>query len=278
MTYQVIICTIIDINYLFSEVLDMIIHQEHNSLSNHTYNAFFYENCEWFYHFHKNYELTYVQEGEVELTLNETKYLLKAGDYAFVLPHEFHSYHTPSHSIVWIGVFSADFVGEFGRITKNKRAKKSIFVCEPEVNTYLKKYLIVKENPNVFVLKSALYAACSQFLKTADLYDITNEKDFVYDISSYISTHFQQEITLASIAEILGYEYHYLSRQFHHHFHMNFKQFLNIYRIDYAKEQLLHTQNSITEIALNSGFQNMRSFNRVFLEQTGVTPSEYRKK
>ena len=33
----------------------MIIHQEHNSLGNHNYNAFFYENCDWFYHFHKNY-------------------------------------------------------------------------------------------------------------------------------------------------------------------------------------------------------------------------------
>lgn len=255
----------------------MIVHQEHNSLGNHSYNAFFYTNCEWFYHFHKNYEITYVLDGEVEMTLNGVKNTLKAGDYVLVLPYEFHSYHTPESSNVWIGVFSADFVGEFVKITKNKRASNSVFSCESEVHHFLEKYLIVTDMPDVFILKSALYAVCREFLKHADLYDITNEKDFIYDIISYISTHFQQEITLTTIAETFGYEYHYLSRQFHHHFHMNFKQFLNIYRIEYARDQLLLTKNSITEIALNSGFQNMRTFNRVFLEQTGVTPSEYRK-
>ena len=54
----------------------MIIHQQHNSLGNHNYNAFFYNHCEWFYHFHKNYELAYVLEDEVELTINEKKYIL----------------------------------------------------------------------------------------------------------------------------------------------------------------------------------------------------------
>ena len=58
--------------------MDMIVHQQHNSLGNHNYNAFFYDNCEWFYHFHKNYELIYILSGEVELTLNGTGYLLAA--------------------------------------------------------------------------------------------------------------------------------------------------------------------------------------------------------
>ena len=57
---------------------------------------------------------------------------------------------------------------------------------------------------------------------------------------------------------------------------MNFEQFLNIYRADYARDQLLHTNASITDIAHSSGFQTVRTFNRVFLEQTGMTPSAYR--
>lgn len=256
----------------------MIIYQQHNSLGSRNYNAFFYTDCEWFNHFHKNYEITFVLEGEVEITVNGIKRLLKAGDYTLILPNEFHSYHTKKSSYVWIGVFSSDFVGEFGRTIKNKRARNAVFSCEPEINDYLKKYLIVEDTPDIFLLKSTLYVVCREFLKNADLYDITSEKDFIYDIISYISAHFQQDITLSTIAETFGYEYHYLSRQFNQHFHMNFKQFLNIYRIEYAREQLLNTQNSITEIALNSGFQNMRTFNRVFLEQTGITPSKYRKR
>lgn len=255
----------------------MIIHQQHNSLGNHNYNAFFYTDCEWFYHFHKNYEITYVLDGEVEMTLNGTKTVLSAGDFALVLPNEFHSYHTPKASTVWIGVFSADFVGEFAKITENKRACNSVFSCEPEIKNFLEKYLIIANTPDTFILKSALYGVCREFLKNTTLFDITNEKDFIYDIISYVSANFQHPITLATIAEEFGYEYHYLSRQFSNHFHMNFKQFLNTYRADYARDQLLHTTKSITEIAMNSGFQTTRTFNRVFQEQTGVTPSEYRK-
>ncbi len=256
----------------------MIIHQQHNSMGNHNYNAFFYTNCEWFYHFHKNYEITYVLKGYVEMTLNGVKTILNAGDFVLILPNEFHAYYTPEASEVWIGVFSADFVGEFAKITGNKRARNSVFSCEPEIQRFLEKYLIVTDTPDTFILKSALYAVCREFLHHTTLYDATNEKDFIYDVISYVSSHFQNPITLANIAEELGYEYHYLSRQFHNHFHMNFKQFLNTYRTDYVREQLLHTTQSITEIGLNSGFQNTRTFNRVFQEQTGVTPSEFRKK
>ena len=255
----------------------MIVHQEHNSLGNHNYNAFFYDNCEWFYHFHKNYELVYVLDGEVELTLNDNRILLEKKDFVLIFPNEFHSYHTPKHSHVWIGVFSADFVGEFSKLVETKRAKTPIFMCEPQIEEFLQNYLITDKTPDIFILKSALYAVCREFLQKVSLYDAQKEKSFIYDIVCYIEHNFQKEISLMTIAESLGYEYHYLSRQFHHHFHMNFKQFLNIYRIDYARDQLIHTDASITDIAHASGFQTVRTFNRVFSEQTGMTPSEFKK-
>ena len=65
----------------------MIVHQQHNSPGNHNYNAFLYENCEWFYHFHKNYELIYILSGEMELTLNDKNYLLNPCNLAFSRLH-----------------------------------------------------------------------------------------------------------------------------------------------------------------------------------------------
>lgn len=254
----------------------MIIHQEHNSLGNHNYNAFFYDNCEWFYHFHKNYELVYVVSGEVVLTLNGSQILLKENDFALVLPNEFHSYHTPKESCVWIGVFSADFVGEFAKSLDTKRTKTPVFACEPQIREFLIHYLIREETPDIFILKAALYAVCREFLQKVSLYDAEKEKSFIYDIISYMEQNFQKEISLMTIAEAFGYEYHYLSRQFHSHFHMNFKQFLNIYRTDYAMDQLTHTDSSITDIAHSAGFQTVRTFNRVFQKHTGMTPSEFK--
>lgn len=254
----------------------MIVHQQHNSLGNHNYNAFFYENCEWFYHFHKNFELIYVLSGSVELTLNGTDYPLPADRFALILPNEFHAYHTPESSVAWVGVFSADFVSEFAMLTQNKRASTPVFTCEPPIRDFLLKYLITNRVPDTLLLKSTLYACCREFLNRTILYDNTNENSFVCDILSYLSENFRDDISLATTAKSLGYEYHYLSRRFHDQFHVNFKQFLNIYRADFAREQLIHTDTEITEIAHISGFQTMRTFNRVFREQTGMSPSGFR--
>lgn len=255
----------------------MIVHQQHNSLGNHNYNAFFYKNCEWFYHFHKNYELIYVLSGEVELTLNGTRYLLSEDTFALILPNEFHAYHTPETSVAWVSVFSADFVCEFSALTQNQCASTPVFHCAPQIRDFLLTYLISENTPDRFLLKSALYAVCNEFINTVHLHPSNHENNFVHEILSYMSLHFRENISLASLADLFGYEYHYLSRQFHQSFHVNFKQFLNIYRADFAMEQLIHTDAGITEIAHLSGFQSARSFNRTFKEHTGMTPSEFRR-
>ena len=58
----------------------MIFHQPHNSLSNYTYNAFFYTSEVWNFHFHKNLELIYVIKGTLKCTINRNEYILKPGD------------------------------------------------------------------------------------------------------------------------------------------------------------------------------------------------------
>ena len=255
----------------------MLFHQTHNSIGNYTYNAFFYDNCSWPYHFHKNYELIYVMEGTVELTLNDKIFTLTTDSFALVLPNAFHAYHTPDRSRVWIGVFSGDFVGEFSKQAEGKYAADPRFTCSGITRQYLLENLIKAEQEDILLLKASLYAACREFSCGAVLVDSDWEKDFIHQVIAYISEHFREDISLTVIADLFGYEYHYLSRQFHKHFGMNFKQFINTYRMEYAQEQLLHTGDSITQIAHNAGFQTVRTFNRVFYEQTGVSPSDYRK-
>lgn len=254
----------------------MIVHQPHNSLGNYSYNAFFYDDCEWFCHFHKNYELIYVLDGAVELTLGSQKLLLQAETFSMVLPNQFHAYHTPEHSRVWIAVFSSDFVGEFAKLTERKQAIDPRFRCRQTVRDYLLQNLITEENQDLISMKSLLYAACGEFLRQTTLTELGQEQDFVLKITRHISAHFREELSFAQLAEDFGYEYHYFSRQFHRHFGMHFKQFLNMYRVDHARERLLYSTDSITDIAYSAGFQTVRTFNRVFAEHTGMTPSRFR--
>lgn len=58
---------------------------------------------------------------------------------------------------------------------------------------------------------------------------------------------------------------------------MSFIQYLNDLRAYYAGEELLHTQKSVTQIALDNGFHDIPVFNKVFKKTFGVSPTAYRK-
>ena len=56
---------------------------------------------------------------------------------------------------------------------------------------------------------------------------------------------------------------------------INFKTLVNHYRFEYARQQLLNNpEKSISEIAFESGFQSIRSFNRIYREISGSTPNQ----
>ena len=254
----------------------MALYQQHNSGGNYNYNAYFYNDFQWYLHFHKNYELAYVLEGQTELTVSGQSYTLREKEFALILPHELHSYRTDGHSKVWVAVFSADFVGSFAQFMGHKRSDSPVFQCSGPVLSFLCSNLIIEQRQDVLMLKSALYAVCSEFVRQAPLEESDRDPGFAEKTLMFVSEHFTRDVTLKDLAESFGYEYHYASRQFHKHFPMHFKRFLNLYRTEFARDQLLYTENSITQIALLSGFQNSRSFNRAFLEQMGMTPSQYR--
>lgn len=94
---------------------------------------------------------------------------------------------------------------------------------------------------------------------------------------SYLFSHFQEELTLSSVAEALGVNKYTLSKVFSGTFHTNFNQYLNEIRLNYAASLLESTDRTITDIYLEAGFESQRTFNRTFLHKYNRTPSEYRK-
>ncbi len=57
---------------------------------------------------------------------------------------------------------------------------------------------------------------------------------------------------------------------------MNYSKWLNLIRLEKATELLADEERTLTEIAMLSGFQSIPSFNRVFREEKGMAPGEYR--
>lgn len=99
----------------------------------------------------------------------------------------------------------------------------------------------------------------------------------VLKVTDYVKSHLTEEdLSQAAMAEMAGISKDYFSRIFKNVTGENYGKWLNHVRLEQAKECLIQKDKSITEAAMLSGFKSVASFNRVFQEETGMSPSEYR--
>jgi len=88
-------------------------------------------------------------------------------------------------------------------------------------------------------------------------------------------------LTLTELSDELSVSPHNLSEVINTKLRKNFYDFVNGYRLEEAKKDLAdHSKQhlKILSIAFDAGFNSKATFNTLFKEQTGTTPSEYRKK
>lgn len=256
----------------------MLFHQSANSSSNFNYNTAFYTDCIWEYHFHKNLELIYVIRGAVNCTVNDKPYRLTQGEFGLCLPYDIHRYEPESDTQYWVLVFSEDFVRYFSKKIINKVGDGYVFHLKDSVKDYIIAQLINNESLTVFTLKSCLYAVCEEYLNSIKLVDKNrSHAEAISAIVDYVAENHTKKITLSDIAKELGYDYNYMSRHFKNIFNITFTDFINIYRLETAIKLLDDTNNSITDIAFESGFQSVRSFHSFFKKTMEISPAQYRK-
>lgn len=106
-----------------------------------------------------------------------------------------------------------------------------------------------------------------------------NEKyqDRVNEILMFIQKNYKKAIHLEQMADELHLSVSYLSRFFKKAFKTNFVDYIKIFRLERAQHQILYTKQSITEIALQSGFSSSSVFIQCFKGYYGYTPGMYRK-
>ena len=97
------------------------------------------------------------------------------------------------------------------------------------------------------------------------------------DVYAYISEHCSEKLTLEEVAARSGYSKYHFSRIFKEHTGMSFYDFYLRQRMLLCRQLLNEMTLPITEVASRSGFSSLATFNRVFKQYEGVTPSQYRR-
>ena len=116
-----------------------------------------------------------------------------------------------------------------------------------------------------------------ELLGSLHLVQRSTDSNLVQQMIFYISKNYTRPISLDSIAQALGYSKYYISREIRILFGCNLRTLINSYRLSMAQNLLSSGNAPVSQIAAECGFKNQSAFNRIFLEQTGCTPSQYRR-
>lgn len=250
----------------------MFFYESDNSGTDDYYKAYPLQNFSFPLHFHQSYELIHVVEGVLSLTLNENSYTMEAGETAFIFPNQLHAFSSGCSALITVVLFSPNLIGHFSTHYRNMLPEHAVLpISLPAVkqlqfsNFYRKKAFLYE------VFASLLEHTAFRPISPSDLHQSP-----LHQVLLYIDDHYQENCSLASVASCLGYDYTYLSRMFKEKISISFTDYLNQYRINQACRLLSNTSESISSIALQCGYDTIRSFNRNFLKVLGMTPRQYR--
>ena len=93
----------------------------------------------------------------------------------------------------------------------------------------------------------------------------------------YIDKHYADDITLALLADKININPTYLSAVFKETTGINYSSYLTAVRVEHAKELLRDIDMNLSEVASAVGYNSTRYFTRIFKQETGIKPSEYRR-
>ena len=125
------------------------------------------------------------------------------------------------------------------------------------------------------VFYEVLYLMVSAYRETEveeNALKISRRLDALSKITTYMREHYKEDLRLSGLAAMFGYSDAYLSRMFRKYAKVNFKTYLQDIRMAYAYKELLHTDHTISSIALDNGFASSRAFSREFVKRYGILP------
>ena len=235
-------------------------------------------------HWHTSVEIFAVMEGALTFYLNEEEHPLKAGELMIINSNEVHSINSPEENHTAVLQIPLKQFEDYFTAHRFIRFAGSIPQMDTELSNLVQEMyrLYIKRGSGYeFKIRSfyydVLYLLVNHYrLDEAGEQEVRHSRrlDALARITSYMREHYQEELKLTEIANMFGYSDAYLSRMFQKYANVNFKTYLQDIRMTYAYRELLNTDKTISQIALDNGFSSSRAFTREFQKRYGILPSE----
>lgn len=226
------------------------------------------------------YIIHFVINGKGIFKTADKVYKIQKGDSFLVTPH--HSCFYEADEVdpceyYWIGVSGqgvTDLFSDAGFIKSNVYSKNI-----KSLNSVIEKmrYLVSLDisTPNLDLLING-YFYLIMFDIISKSREIKYQKDIVFDVKEYIDLHYQEPITVSSIAKVFNYDRTYLFRKFKEKMNMSIIEYITSLRFKKIV-QLIKEDVLIQQIPYLTGFNDYQSFYAFFKKRTGLTPHQYKK-
>lgn len=234
-------------------------------------------------HLHRHVELGFVLGGRTRVSVDSRTYEVTAGDIIVVFPNQIHRFETLERERYVLLLINPDLLPEF---------LKEFTTTLPESNLIPKGALddglraLIDQISDIYygklpyrdtILRGLLLAFFGHLLPRMTLRDVQSCDYHVLGlILNYCINNSSKPLSLSILERNLHISKYYISHVMSQKLHIGFNDYVNSLRVANACKLLRKSDKSITEISELVGFNTLRTFNRAFFKQMGVTPSDYR--
>ncbi len=241
-------------------------------------------------HWHPQSEYIYILDGHCTIRIADEEYAASAGDLFVVHSGQIHSIENTIPCTMFISTFNPSILYSFQSELKFIQRRISAKALESAGLT--QKIRGIFEEMLQEVTAGQLWhevIICANIIRLYSLLvrhferevspDNRNMTKFYHfqKLLAYITEHYAENISLAQISDTISYHPSYVSTLFVTYTGVNFKAYLDSFRINKAVDLLRNTNQTVTDIAAQCGYDNIRTFNYAFRRVTGATPSNVRK-
>ena len=232
-------------------------------------------------HVHEIVELVVVLRGGCEIQLDGAAYSLGPGDAAIAFPltpHSFDAIRTGTRGFA--AFFPADAIAEFSNTFHTQLPDVPVLrdvLRTEDVRFAIERLLALPEGEDSPLRLAYLHLLLAHILSGLGFHPAAgfHERGLGARIVRYVYDHACENITLSSAARHLGISESHLSHLFAQQFQVNFRRFINAIRIDKATMLMRDPCLTLTQVSDQCGFENMRTFRRAFVKETGSLPAAY---
>ncbi len=228
-----------------------------------------------------HYLIHFILKGKGYYQVNGEIFTIEEGSAFLIKPNET-TFYQADYTTPWEYVWIACSGTEAERIFEDYNLCGSQYICSWTDRDAVKNFLFrildayMNSRDNKDELLGWFYLIFSRILKHASDKQ-PPDKGYYQKAEQYIRHNYGYNISITDISNYVGIDRTYLFKLFKKYSGVSPKQFLTAHRVAAAKNMLIHTSLSVTEIALSCGFRDSSSFCKIFNSQVGTSPLKYRK-